>query len=109
MAPKEGTHWCSCDRCHGGQRVSKSTFYAHGNSVKRTSQLISERTRDLILSLPQTSKAPRTRRQRKRRAEEVGTGDGDLAEGSRRAESVCTQLDAPYMRLELNDSHEICI
>jgi hypothetical protein len=81
---KEKTHWCSCARCHGRKAVSMSTFYNHGNSVKRTPQSISERTKDLIRSLPQTSKTPRTRRPRKRRAEEALPADGDPAEGSKR-------------------------
>lgn len=105
-SPKEQTHWCSCNRCHG-KAVSKTTFYAHGNSVKRTPHSISERTRDLILSLPPSSKAPRTRRPRKRRAEGAVSADEDPPEGSRRvaqSDPVRIGLDTLYMRLKLNDT-----
>ena len=110
--PKEKTHWCSCDRCHGGKRVSRATYYNHGNSVKRSSQSFSQQTVDLILSLPQTSKSPRTRRPRKRRAEEAVSADEDPLEGSKRAtrsDSVCVGSDTQCMRLGLSNAHGICI
>ena len=104
---KEKTYWCSCSKCHGGKAVSKGTFYGHGNSVKRTSQGFSERTRDLILSLPETSKATRARRPRKPHTNRVASAGGDSPEGSitaARSDSVRLRLDSQYMRLKLTKS-----
>ncbi|KAF9649485.1 hypothetical protein BDM02DRAFT_3260337 [Thelephora ganbajun] len=81
--PKEKTHLCRWDKCHG-KAVSKSTFYAHGNSVKKTASSLSQRTRDLILSLPQTSAPPRTRNPRIRRTKGSVSTDGDPPHSSER-------------------------
>ncbi|KAF9786719.1 hypothetical protein BJ322DRAFT_668726 [Thelephora terrestris] len=63
MPPKEKDYYCHCDRCNGGKAVAKSTFYRHGGRLKRK---LSQRTKDRILSLPDTPPPIRRRRTRRR-------------------------------------------
>ena len=74
--PKAKTHLCHYRKCNG-KSVCQSIWYAYGGSVKQTRGSISERTKDVIQSLPQTSPIPRVRKPRKRRAEEAAPTDGD--------------------------------
>ena len=62
MPTEQAGYYCRCDRCHGGKKVSKRTFYVHGNRLKRK---LSQRTQDRILSLPDLT--PKIRRRRSRR------------------------------------------
>jgi hypothetical protein len=85
LLPGQAEYACRCDRCDG-KVVSKTTFYNHGNRIRRK---LSQRTKDRILRLPETSTAPRTRRPWNRRSNRhrSTSSDGDPTRLSNRAEA----------------------